>query len=76
MFQFWIFASEGKGTEGPRETLGALWPLCSLVATKTSIVLVYSNIIVMSLGAETVGALYCDDGCSTKWLRYQFYCER
>jgi hypothetical protein len=47
-----------------------------LVATKASIVLVYSNIIVMSLGAETVGALYCDGGCSIKWLRYQFYCER
>ena len=72
-----LFPTAGKGSEGPREELGALWSLATLVAIKVLLVLTGCNFFVMMTGAKVDGALYCEDeGCSDKWLRYQFYSSR
>mmetsp|Transcript_32904 Transcript_32904/g.42290 ORF Transcript_32904/g.42290 Transcript_32904/m.42290 type:complete len:923 (+) Transcript_32904:59-2827(+) len=68
----------GKGSEGPRETLGALWPLASLFAIKFCICVFGSNWVIMLRGPTKDGAIYCtdDEGCKLTWLRYQFFCVR
>jgi len=68
----------GKGTEGPREQLGALWPLVSLLTVKVCIMATVANLFVLCTGPKIDGAFYCaeEDGCASWNLRYAFTTAR
>ena len=65
----------GKGTEGPRETVGALWSLLTIISVKLSICNIGANIAVIFSGPTVDGAMYCavDDACNTGESTHMFF---
>jgi hypothetical protein len=65
----------GKGTEGPREDVGALWSLLTIISVKLSICNIGANIAVLLSGPLVDGAMSCEDGednCnSSKWCLFK-----
>ncbi len=69
-----IVVGLGKGTEGPREEVGALWTIVAIVGAKTCIACLASNAYILARGPVADGAIYCStgEGCREIVLRYIF----